>query len=82
MRMFAIALAVCITASAQGPIAVTNASSGRVTPGVAPGSFASVYGDFRGVTATSASTAPFPTTLGGVSVTLGTTPAPVQFAGP
>lgn len=80
LKLAALALAFCAALPAQ--ITITNASSGRVVPGVAPGSFASAYGDFRGVAATSASSVPFTPSLAGVTVTIGGTSAPLQYAGP
>ncbi|MBC7928796.1 MAG: hypothetical protein H7039_24395 [Bryobacteraceae bacterium] len=79
---FAIASLVCCVSAHAQIAAVTNLSSGRVLPGVAPGSFVTVYGTFASVTATAASSVPFPTTLGGVTVTVDGTAVPLHFVGP
>lgn len=49
------------------------------TAAVAPGSLVTVFGNFPGVTTTSAPGLPLPNTLGGASVTINGSPAPLNF---
>ncbi|MBC8167802.1 MAG: IPT/TIG domain-containing protein, partial [Bryobacteraceae bacterium] len=74
----ALASLVCC-AGLQAQISVVNAASFRQQPGVAAGSFASAFGSFAGATTTAAAALPFPTSLGGVTVTVGGTAAPLQY---
>ena len=49
---------------------------------VAPGSIASIYGNFPGVSSTQSSATPWPTTLSGLSIQFGGTSAPIAFVSP
>lgn len=70
---------------AQG--GVLNAASfaknaqGFGTP-VAPGSIVAIFGNFPGATTASASSIPYPTNLGNITVTFNGTPAPLQATAP
>jgi uncharacterized protein (TIGR03437 family) len=79
MRLLAAVAALCFTALAQNQFVVVNAAGGRVAPGVAPGSFATLYGTFTGATEATAASVPFPATLGGVSVRVAGIAAPLHF---
>ncbi len=78
----AVACLVCCASAATAQIAFTNLSSGRTTPGVTAGHYATAYGNFTGVAATAASSVPFSTSLGGVTVSVAGVDAPIQFVGP
>jgi len=71
-------LFVC-SAVSHAQIAVLNGASNRVGQPVSPGSWATAYGNFAGVSATTATATPFPKTLGGVTVTVDGTDAPIYF---
>jgi uncharacterized protein (TIGR03437 family) len=49
---------------------------------VAPGSLVSIFGTYTGATLADASSVPFSTSLGGVSVTFNNIPAPIQVVSP
>lgn len=68
------------TAGLQAQVAVLNGASFRPGQPLAPGSWATAFGAFSGVTATTAPSLPYPSTLAGVSITVGGTAAPVYFA--
>ncbi|MDZ4797071.1 MAG: hypothetical protein SGI92_02830 [Bryobacteraceae bacterium] len=82
MRVFSVFVCFVCCASLQAQIAFTNLSSGRTAPGVTAGHYVTAYGNFAGVSATQASAVPFPATLGGVTVSVDGTSAPLQFVGP
>jgi uncharacterized protein (TIGR03437 family) len=67
------------SAGLQAQVSIVNGASSRADQPVAPGSWASAYGNFAGVTTTVATTPTFPTTLGGVTVSVGGTNAPIYF---
>ena len=82
-RVIAVFFAFCILpAFAQAPTlvdnAVLNAASFARNQAVAPGSLVSIFGDNLATQLASASTVPFSTSLGGVSVTFGGIPAPLR----
>jgi uncharacterized protein (TIGR03437 family) len=68
---------------AQSSVAVVNAASFEPQFPVAPGAWATAFGDFAsvGVTDTFADSVPFPTMLGGVEVFVNNVAAPMNFAG-
>jgi uncharacterized protein (TIGR03437 family) len=68
---------------AQETVAVVNAASFEPQFPVAPGAWATAFGDFAsvGVTNTFADAVPFPTMLGGVQVFVNDVAAPMNFAG-
>jgi len=85
VRYFLIALGIPLTGASQSVIfsgGVVNAAS--FTPGaaVAPGGIAAAFGAGLAASAASANAVPLPTTLGGVSVTIGGVPAPLFFVAP
>ena len=57
-----------------------NAASNR--PGLAAGSLASVYGQDLGTSTLAATSLPLPTALGGLSILINGTPAPLLFVSP
>ena len=61
---------------------VQNAAASRNPPVLAPGTFATIYGVQVATQSTQAMGAPFPVTLGGVSVTVNGTPAPLYYVSP
>ena len=66
-------------------VATTNAASFSAQFPLAPGCWATSFGDFAAVgltTATFADATPFPTTLGGVQVLVGGVAAPMSYVGP
>ena len=74
------------TLAAQNPVIVDNgvlngASFAKGQP-VAPGSLVSIFGDNLATTLASASSVPFSTSLGGVTVSVGGVPAPLRDAIP
>lgn len=76
---FAAAL-VCLAvgaADAQNRIVVVNGARFEQGFPLAPGTYAQAFGDFAGVSTATASTVPLPTELGGVSVLVGPTRAPL-----
>jgi uncharacterized protein (TIGR03437 family) len=73
-------LASCSALTAQ--VTVLNGASNRVGQPVTGGSWATAYGTFANVTATTATTSPIPTTLGGVTVSVNGVAAPVYFVSP
>ena len=80
MRSLSIVLAwilFCVELPAQ--VAVLNGASFRPTQPVAAGSWAAAFGTFSGVSTTQASGYPLPKTLGGVSVTINGTEAPLYY---
>lgn len=64
---------------AQGNAAIVNGASFRAEQPMAAGSWASAFGSFANVGNTQNSVIPLPTTLGGVSITVDGTPAPINF---
>ena len=68
---------------AQSTVAVVNAASFEPQFPVAPGGWATAFGDFAsvGVVNTFADSVPFPTMLGGVQVFVNDVAAPMNFAG-
>jgi uncharacterized protein (TIGR03437 family) len=78
MRTFCAAIFFVCTLGLQAQVAVVNGASNRPEQPVAAGSWATAYGTFAGVT-TTASALPFPSTLGGVSVSIAGSNAPVYF---
>jgi beta-glucosidase len=81
---------VCLMASLPGawaqpapsinPGGIVNAASSAPGAPLAPGSIASVYGNFLLTTPASASTVPLPTSLGGLSLAFGATNVPLFYA--
>jgi uncharacterized protein (TIGR03437 family) len=76
MRILVLSLLCAASVSAQ--VTVLNSASSRPEQPVAPGSWATAYGGFAGVTPTQ-SQVPHPKTLGGVTVTVGGVEAPLYF---
>ena len=81
------AIAVGSTGPVPVPLGVVNAASfAKSATGagsaVAPGSLIQIYTSLAGATEASASSAPFQTSLGGVSVTFDGIPAPIQAVVP
>jgi uncharacterized protein (TIGR03437 family) len=72
-------VSVAFAAAASAQVAVVSAASFRANQPLAAGSIAAAFGTFTGVTATSASAIPLPTSLAGVSVFIDTTPAPLFY---
>src|SRR5262245_36604023 len=68
---------VCTVLEAQ--VTVINGASFRPEQPVSAGAWASAFGAFTGVTQTTATVAPIPKTLGGVTVTVDGVDAPVYF---
>jgi uncharacterized protein (TIGR03437 family) len=68
---------------AQSSVAVVNAASFEPQFPVAPGAWATAFGDFAsvGVTNTFATSVPFPAMLGGVEVFVNNVASPMNFAG-
>lgn len=64
-------------ADAQNRIVVVNGARFEQGFPLAPGVYAQAFGDFVGVSTATASTVPLPTELGGISVLVGTTRAPL-----
>jgi len=71
-------LLVHFTGLVPGIASALNGASFANTP-VAPGSLITLFGNFSGVTTTSASGLPLPDSLGGASVTINGEPAPLNF---
>ncbi len=69
-----------IPAPAISANGIVNAASFK--PATSPGALASIFGTNFGATTASASSVPFPTTLGVVSVAVGGRPAPVFYISP
>lgn len=76
--LFAFASIVCC-AGLQAQVAVVNGASFRPEQAVTNGSWASAFGNFAGVTATTAPGFPVPKTLGGVVVNVAGIDAPVYY---
>jgi uncharacterized protein (TIGR03437 family) len=86
IKMTLVCLAVLLLSiplCAQSTVAVVNAASFEPQFPVAPGAWATAFGNFAsvGVSNTSATSVPFPTTLGGVQVFVNNVAAPMNFAG-
>jgi len=81
-RLLTIAAFAVMVASAQGPLTVINGARFEVRYPVSPGAYAQAYGAYAGVTATTASSVPLPTTLGGVQVLVNNVAAPLYAVGP
>src|SRR5262249_54517169 len=79
MRVLSICAAVVACGTLQAQVTVINGASFRTEQPVAAGSWASAFGTFTGVTSTTATTVPFPKTLGGVAVSIDGVDAPVYF---
>jgi uncharacterized protein (TIGR03437 family) len=60
----------------------TNVYSSTVGAGLAPGTIVQIYGSNLAATPTSATIFPLPTTLNGISVSIGGTPAPLYYVSP
>ena len=78
-----LSISLCVgTLAAQTPVivdnGVVNAASFAAAQAVAPGSLVSIFGDNLASTLASASSVPFSTELGGVSVTFNGVPAPIR----
>jgi uncharacterized protein (TIGR03437 family) len=71
------ALVATVTPAAR-PTAVVHAASGSLQ--IAPGGLFSVYGDALSLIAAQTQSAAWPTTLGGVTVTINGVPAPLYYA--
>ncbi len=76
----ALAGALCIPAAGQTITGVANAAD--FSPGVAPGSLASLFGTGLAATTASAAAVPVTTTLAGVSVEVNGKPAPLVYVSP
>jgi len=86
IKMSLVCLAVALLSlplCAQSTVAVVNAASFEPQFPVAPGAWATAFGDFAsvGVSDTPATSVPFPVTLGGVEVFVNNVAAPMNFAG-
>jgi uncharacterized protein (TIGR03437 family) len=86
MRTLALSIALLAIGAASslaqtpGPLSVVNYAGFTGSAPVAPGSIASVYGNFGNVTQTALSSLnPMPRELAGVRVRVGTTDAPLYF---
>jgi uncharacterized protein (TIGR03437 family) len=80
-RILFASLFVCASlVSAQ--VTVLNGASFRADQPVTTGSWATAFGAFSGVSATTAPNYPLPATLGGVTVTIDGMSAPLYFVGP
>lgn len=79
MRALTFLAALLFCASLPAQVSVVNGASFRGDQPVAAGSWAAAFGAFSGVTTTTAPSLPYPTTLGGVTVTVDGTAAPVYF---
>lgn len=75
-----LSIPVSLTANPEVVSAVNSASF--VTGPIAPGSLFSLFGSELAPAAVSAQTVPLPTELGGVVVTIGSTPIPLLYVGP
>ena len=65
------------SAAVQAQVAIVNNASFRGDQPISAGSWAAAFGTFTGVTTTTASSFPLPTTLGGVKVTIEGVDAPL-----
>jgi uncharacterized protein (TIGR03437 family) len=65
---------------ASAPVVGAIANAASYTPAVSPGSLATIFGTGFASAATSAQQFPLPGTLGGVSIYINGTPAPLLFA--
>ena len=74
-KLLLVSLLLCSGLQAQ--VAVVNAASFATNQGVAAGSWAAAFGTFSGVTTTTATALPFPTSLAGVKVTINGMSAPL-----
>jgi uncharacterized protein (TIGR03437 family) len=70
-------VSVLLCSGLQAQVAVVNAASFATNQGVAAGSWAAAFGTFSGITTTTATTLPFPTTLAGVRLTINGVAAPL-----
>jgi uncharacterized protein (TIGR03437 family) len=62
------------------PVAILNAANfAPITNSVAPGEYVTLFGSGLAATTAQAQSVPFPTTLGGVQVTVNGSPAPLYF---
>ena len=66
-----------LAASLEAQVAIVNNASFRADQAVTAGSWAAAFGNFAGVTATTAAAFPLPKTLGGVTVTVDGVDAPL-----
>jgi uncharacterized protein (TIGR03437 family) len=82
LTLLALAL-LTLPLQAQNSVAVVNAASFQPQFPVAPGAWATAFGDFAsvGVSNTAADVVPFPTMLGGVQIFVNEVAAPMNFAG-
>lgn len=71
-----------LIASGQGSITVINGARFEVRYPLSPGAYAQAYGTYAGVAATTASSVPLPTTLGGIQVLVNNLAAPLYAVGP
>jgi uncharacterized protein (TIGR03437 family) len=80
-RILFASLFLCASLEAQ-VTNIVNGASFRSDQPVTTGSWATAFGAFSGVSATTAPSYPLPTTLGGVTVTVDGVSAPLYFVGP
>jgi len=80
LAMAVAAFALCLPA--QNTLAVVNGASFRAKAGVAPGSLASAFGDFTGVTSGDATATPLPRQMAGVQVLVNGVAAPLLAVRP
>lgn len=79
MRLFTGVMMLVCCASVHAQVTVVNGASSRIEQPVAPGSWATAYGNFTGVVTATAATLPFPTTFNGVTVSVEGVNAPIYF---
>lgn len=83
MRTFSLVfLLSSLVSVASAQVAILNGASNRVEQPISPGAWATAYGNFTGVTTTTASSFPLPKTLANVKVTVDGTDAPIYFVSP
>ena len=73
------ALAASAQSSAPAVISVESTAGPTAAQAVAPGALVSIYGTNLAASLTTSDSVPLSTSLGGVGVTLNSTPMPVQF---
>lgn len=79
MRSLLVVMCLGLSAGLQAQVTVLNGASFRTDQRVAPGSWATAFGSFSGVSPNTASSYPIPTDLGPVTVTVDTIKAPVYY---
>jgi uncharacterized protein (TIGR03437 family) len=79
MRVLSICAMFVVCSALQAQVTVINGASFRREQPITGGSWASAFGTFTGVTSTTATVSPLPKNLGGVTVSVDGTEAPVYF---